>query len=269
MAFPQPTTQTYSVVTGASQGIGRSLALHLAQRGYNVILVARRADVLKELSTEITTTYGVEALCRPCDLSDPASRKELTDELRTLDVTILCNDAGTATFGSVAKLPEEKEHLQFQLNASTVHELVLAVLPRMIERGEGAILNVGSAAGNMPIAYNATYAGTKAFVNIFSESLHDELKGYGINVTLLAPGPVRPSDKPKSEETFLDRMIPAFMWANSDQVAEQSLAALARNKRRIVPGAIGKMLNAVGYLPHMITSPINKLSYGALAGDNK
>ena len=68
---------------------------------------------------------------------------------------------------------------------------------------------------------------------------------------------------------FLDRMIPAFMWANSDQVAEQSLAALARNKRRIVPGAIGKMLNAVGYLPHMITSPINKLSYGALAGDNK
>ena len=69
--------------------------------------------------------------------------------------------------------------------------------------------------------------------------------------------------------TFLDRMIPAFMWANSDQVAEQSLAALARNKRRIVPGAIGKMLNAVGYLPHMITSPINKLSYGALAGDNK
>ena len=73
----------------------------------------------------------------------------------------------------------------------------------------------------------------------------------------------------KPGETFLDRMIPAFMWANSDQVAEQSLAALARNKRRIVPGAIGKMLNAVGYLPHMITSPINKLSYGALAGDNK
>ena len=120
MAFPQPTTQTYSVVTGASQGIGRSLALHLAQRGYNVILVARRADVLKELATEITTTYGVEALCRPCDLSDPASRKELTDELRTLDVTILCNDAGTATFGSVAKLPEEKEHLQFQL-LSLIH----------------------------------------------------------------------------------------------------------------------------------------------------
>ena len=269
MALPQPSSQTYSVVTGASQGIGRSLARHLAKRGHNVIFVARRADVLDKLATEITSTYGVEVLCRPCDLSDPEARAALINELRSTEVTILCNDAGTATFGSVVKLPEEKEHLQFQLNANAVHELTLAVLPRMVARGEGAILNVGSAAGNMPIAYNATYAGTKAFVNTFSESLRYELADYGINVTLLAPGPVRPADKPKEEETFLDRMIPSFMWANSDQVAEQSLAALAANKRRIVPGVLGKVLNAVGYLPHAITSPINKITYGALAGDNK
>lgn len=269
MALPQPSTHTYSVVTGASQGIGRALALHLAQRGYNVILVARRAEVLDKLAAEITSTYGVEVLSRPCDLSDPDARAALIEELRTLEVTILCNDAGTATFGSLAKLSEDKEHLQFQLNANAVHELVLAVLPRMVTRGEGAILNVGSAAGNSPIAYNATYAGTKAFVNIFSESLHYELESYGISVTLLAPGPVRPADKPKEEETFLDRMIPSFMWADSDQVAKESLDALAANKRRVVPGVLGKILSATGSLPRGITGPVNKFTYGLLAGDNK
>lgn len=268
MALPSPTSDSYSVVTGASQGIGRYLALHLAQRGYNVILVARRAEALEALAAEITSLHNVEAVPYPCDLAHPEQRADLCAELRSRRIDILCNDAGTATFGTLATLPAEGEVLQMQLNATAVHDLILAVLPQMVERRSGGILNVGSAAGNMPIPYNATYSASKAFVNTFSESLRGEMKEYGIHVTLLAPGPVRPVDKAAEDQTFLDRMIPSFMWANSDEVASMSLDALAANKRRIVPGIMGKMMNAVGYLPHPLTLPSNTYTYKKLSEGN-
>ena len=138
----------------------------------------------------------------------------------------------------------------------------------MVERRAGGILNVGSAAGNMPIPYNATYSASKAFVNTFSEALRGEMVDYGVNVTLLAPGPVRPVEKAEEEETFLDRMIPSFMWANSDEVAQMSLDALRDNKRRVVPGVIGKIMNAIGYLPHPVTLPGNKFTYKKLSEGN-
>lgn len=268
MALPTPSPNSYSVVTGASQGIGQYLAINLAKRGHNVVLVARRKELLDELATHIAATYNVKALARPCDLADPAARKELTDELRGMHIDILCNDAGTATFGTLAELAEDKEHLQMQLNANAVHELILAVLPQMVERRAGGILNVGSAAGNMPIPYNATYSASKAFVNTFSEALRGEMVDHGVNVTLLAPGPVRPVEKAEEEETFLDRMIPSFMWANSDEVAQMCLDALRDNKRRVVPGVIGKIMNAIGYLPHPVTLPGNKFTYKKLSEGN-
>ena len=126
---------------------------------------------------------------RPVDLADPASARKLADELAGRNISILCANAGTATFGPVAKLDPADEKAQVQLNVLGVHDLVLAVLPGMVERGAGGILISGSAAGNSPIPNNATYAATKAFVNTFSESLRGELKRAGVNVTVLAPGP--------------------------------------------------------------------------------
>lgn len=268
MSLPNPSPNSFSVVTGASQGIGQYLAINLAKRGYNVILVARRQNLLDELAQQLEKDYGVTAIAHACDLANPAARQELIKLLQSKEISILCNDAGTATFGTLAEMPEDKEHLQMQLNANAVHELILAVLPQMVQRREGGILNVGSAAGNMPIPYNATYAATKAFVNTFSESLRGEMVDYGINVTLLAPGPVRPMEKDAAEETFLDRMIPSFMWANSDEVAKMSLDALSENKRRLVPGFIGKVMNAIGYLPHPLTLPGNKATYKKLSEGN-
>ena len=116
---------------------------------------------------------------RAGDLSDRDARATLVAELAGREISVLCNNAGIATFGPVAELDPAYERAQVELNAVAVHDLTLAVLPGMVERGSGGILMVGSAAGNMPIPHNATYAASKAFVNTFSESLRGELKGTG------------------------------------------------------------------------------------------
>ncbi|EUA71354.1 short chain dehydrogenase family protein [Mycobacteroides abscessus subsp. bolletii 1513] len=131
---------------------------------------------------------------RAVDLADPGARDALCAELSERNISILCNNAGTATFGPIRGLDPAGERKQVQLNAVAVHDLTLAVLPGMLARGAGGILISGSAAGNSPIPNNATYAATKAFANTFSESLRGELKGTGVHVTLLAPGPCAPSN---------------------------------------------------------------------------
>ena len=135
--------------------------------------------MLRTLADRLTEKYGVIVEVRPVDLADPAERGKLADELAGRNISILCANAGTATFGPVAWLDPADEKAQVQLNVLGVHDLVLAVLPGMVERKAGGILISGSAAGNSPIPNNATYAATKAFVNTFSESLRGELKRDG------------------------------------------------------------------------------------------
>src|ERR1700742_213742 len=191
MPIPAPSPDARAVVTGASQNIGEALAAELAARGHHLIVTARREDVLRSLADRLTEKYGVVVEVRPVDLADPAERTKLCDELATRNISILCANAGTGTFGPLASLDPTGEQAQVQLNVLGVHDLVLAVLPGMVERKAGGILISGSAAGNSPIPNNSTYAASKAFVNTFSESLRGELKREGVHVTVLAPGPVR------------------------------------------------------------------------------
>jgi short-subunit dehydrogenase len=267
MSLPKPTELARAVVTGASSGIGMALARELARRGHNLILVARSENVLEELSAELKSTCGVVAEVRACDLSDRGARAALVEEIEGRDISILCNNAGIATFGPVAGLDPAYERAQVELNAVAVHDLALAVLPGMIGRGAGGILMVGSAAGNMPIPNNATYAATKAFVNTFSESLRGELKDTGVHVTLLAPGPVRTAVPDPADASIVDKLVPDFLWASSDETAKMSLDALAANKMRVVPGLISKAMSAAGnYGPRAATSPIAGAFYKKLGG---
>jgi len=268
MSVPAPSPDARAVVTGASQNIGEALATELAARGHHLIITARRGDVLAEVAERITARHGVTVEVRACDLTDPADRDALCAELAERNISILCANAGTATFGTVASLPVEGEKAQVQLNVQGVHDLALAVLPGMIARGGGGILISGSAAGNSPIPNNATYAASKAFANTFSESLRGELKPHGIHVTLLAPGPVRTELPDPSEQSLVERLIPDFLWIDTEYTARISLDGLEHNKMRVVPGLTSKAMSvASGYAPRAIVAPIVGAVYKKLGGE--
>lgn len=257
MPLPAPTPQSRAVVTGASSGIGESLAMELASRGYNLMVVARRVEKLEQLKTELESKHGVIVDVRQCDLSKPDQRDPLVEEIAGTNVSILCNNAGIATFGPLADQDFAYEKDQLQLNAVAVHDLIIAVLPGMLERGEGGILNVGSAAGNMAIPNNATYAASKAFVNTMSESLRGEVAAQGVNVTLLAPGPVKTEFPPEEEQSAVDKLVPNSFWIDCHYTAKLSIDSLAANRMRVVPGIIGKGMSVSGtYLPRVFTSKV-------------
>ncbi|WP_067539187.1 mycolate reductase [Nocardia crassostreae] len=264
MSLPAPTAENRAVVTGASSGIGTALAEELASRGYSLILVARREDLMNQLAEKLTKKYGITAEVRAVDLSNRDQRAPLAEELAKRDIAILCNNAGVATFGSLAKLDLGYERDIMELNAVAVHDLTLAVLPSMIERRSGGILITGSAAGNMPIPNNTTYAASKAFTNTFAESLRGEMKEHSVHVTLLAPGPVR-TDNPDQEE--VGNKIPEFIWVTAAHTAKITIDALARNKMRVVPGLISKGMSLAGQFgPRSITSVVAGAAYKKLGG---
>lgn len=267
MPVPLPSHDARAVVTGASQNIGEALATELAARGHHLIITARREDVLSALAKRLTDHYGVTVEVRAVDLADPGERGKLADELAVRNISILCANAGTATFGPVSGLDPAAELAQVQLNVLGVHDLVLAVLPGMVKRRAGGILLSGSAAGNSPIPNNATYAATKAFVNTFSESLRGELKDAGVNVTVLAPGPVRTNLPEEGEASLVERLVPDFLWISTEHTATLSLDGLEKNKMRVVPGLTSKAMSvASGYAPRAIVAPIVGGFYKRLGG---
>jgi short-subunit dehydrogenase len=267
MPVPAPHPDARAVVTGASQNIGEALATELAARGHHLIITARREEVLTALAARLTERYGVTVEVRAVDLTDPAARDAFCEELAQRDISILCANAGTATFGPVADLDVAGEKAQVQLNVLGVHDLALAVLPGMARRRAGGILISGSAAGNSPIPNNSTYAASKAFANTFSESLRGEVKSLGIHVTLLAPGPVRETLPDAHEQSLVEKLIPDFLWISTEYTAKISLDGLERNKMRVVPGVTSKAMSvASGYAPRSIVTPIVGAVYKRLGG---
>ena len=256
MSLPAPSSEARAVVTGASQGIGMAMARDLARLGHNLMLVARRQEILNRFAAELEDNHGVQVEVHACDLADTDQRAELIGKLQTKPVSIIINSAGIASFGPFKDQDWSYEEKQFSLNAIAVFELTHAVLPGMLERKSGCILNVGSAAGNMPIPNNATYVFTKAGVNAFTEALHYELKGTGVTCTLLAPGPVREAVKDSEELSIVDKVVPDWLWTTYETCSRETLDAMSKNKRRIVPGPLGKTMDFVSqYAPTGLLSP--------------
>ncbi|MGW5436929.1 SDR family NAD(P)-dependent oxidoreductase [Nocardia asteroides] len=265
MSLPTPTPGSRAVVTGASSGIGAALADGLARRGHALILVARRKDRLDDLAARLRTTHGVEVDVRAVDLADRDARATLCDELAGTTVTVLCNNAGYATYGELATADPERERREVELNCVAVHDLTLAVLPGMVARNSGAILITGSTAGNQPGPRNSTYAATKAFANTLAESLHAELAGTAVVCTLLAPGPVRTEYAEAAGVSNLDALVPAPLWVSAEDAAEAALAGTAAGRRRVVPGIFAKVQTIGGrYTPRALIGPVMRTVYGRL-----
>lgn len=178
-----------ALITGASAGIGRELSRQFAADGHDLVLVARRLPELTALCAELRERHGVNARALACDLSSPSALDGLLTELAELEVEYLVNNAGFGSVGAFAEQAPEREAAMVELNVSAVVRLTAVVLPGMLARGHGRILNIGSTAGFQPGPYMATYYATKAFVNSFSEALAHELRRSGVSVTVSCPGP--------------------------------------------------------------------------------
>ena len=255
--LPAPTRSSYALLTGASQGIGAAMAKDLAARGYNVILVARREDVLESIAADLRSRHEVDAIALAADLSEAADVDRVIEFMAGKEISIIVNSAGIASFGKFMEQDWDYETRQFDLNAKAVHRLTRAALEQMLPRRSGAICNVGSAAGNVSIPNNATYVFTKAGVNQFTEALHYELKDSGVHVTLLAPGPVREAYIPEEEQSIVDKVVPDFLWTTYESCAADTINAMRKNRRRIVPGPLSKAMDVVSnYAPRGWLPPI-------------
>lgn len=237
MALPLPAPNSTALVTGASAGIGRELARGLAARGHAVTLVARRAERLEELASELADRHGIRTDVMPADLADAAERDRLAAELerRGLTVEILVNNAGFGIYRAFARSERERELQQVRLLVEAVVDLDGRYVPGMVERGRGAVLNLASTAGFQPLPGNGTYSASKSFVLYHTEALHEELKGSGVTATAVCPGPVETEFQEVSEPLFMARM-PKVVRCGPEQVAEDALRAADGGKRTVIPG---------------------------------
>jgi hypothetical protein len=258
MSLPDPDPAATVLITGASSGIGRELALQLAARGHGVTLVARRLERLEELAQTVRDGHGVEADVHSCDLADSDARTALIAALRSGPRRVhgLCNSAGFGSWGRFQDLDAAREGEQVRVNVLALHELCGAFVPEMVRRGGGAILNLGSVVGHQPVPRNATYAATKAFVHSFSEALHQDLAGTGVSCTLIAPGPVRTEWGDVSGGHPLESG-PGFLWATPEDIARCAIDGMVKGRRTVTPNAVARTVAIGGRLsPRSVLLPV-------------
>ena len=227
-----------ALITGASAGLGEEFARQLAAKGQRLVLVARRKERLEALAAELGNARAVEL-----DLSRPGAAGELmADIIRHGEtVELLVNNAGFGLSGRFAELDGERQREMIDLNCGALTELAHAVLPGMIERRSGGILNVASTAAFQPGPGMAVYFATKAFVLSFSEALHDEVKPHGVKVSCLCPGPTRTEFR--SVSGFDPRGRLAKISADAASVVRAGLNGLERNRAVVVPGLVNKIIS--------------------------
>ncbi|MFC9428402.1 SDR family NAD(P)-dependent oxidoreductase [Streptomyces sp. NPDC056987] len=229
------TRNSLALVTGASSGIGAAFVRRLAARGDDVVLVARGEEKLRALAEEVRGRYGVRAEVIVQDLAAPDAAARVTGELtaRGLTVDLLVNNAGFGTAGRVQHLDAGREHDELMVNVVALADLTYALVPGMLARGSGAVVNISSTAALNIAPYLATYAASKAFVLNFSLALWSELRGTGVTVLAVAPGPV--------ETAFFERLgaLKAALGGTlntPENVAAAALRALDRDRGYVVPG---------------------------------
>ncbi len=235
-----------ALITGASAGIGSEFAVQLAEKGYDLILVARREDRLKLLSEIINSKYRVTAIPFSADLS---SMEEIERVISLIKITsrldLLINNAGFGTVGRFSRVDPDKELSMLHVHMLAPVMLCRAVLPGMISQNKGAIINVSSLAGIMPIR-NVLYGSSKSFLVDFSRALQDELRDSPIRVQALCPGFILTEFHDTQEYTKFSRSsIPNFLWMTPQEVVRESLKSLNQRKVICIPGTLYSIVGAL------------------------
>jgi short-subunit dehydrogenase len=249
----------YTLITGASSGIGEAFARRLATEKHNLFLVARSEDKLRALCEELSQKHGVSAKYLSVDLIEVDSDLAVFDETEKLGIEIdwLINNAGFGSMGDFVNLDLERELEMIELNITAVVALTHHYLGKMRERGSGTIINVSSAAGFQPLPFFATYAATKAFVTSFTEAIAEENRPFGIRVMALCPGT---TDTGFFEASGIKDPMKVKGVQTPDQVVEACLLALKRGRAKVVSGWTNYLVaSAVNVFPNsLITRMVGK-----------
>jgi uncharacterized protein len=235
-----------ALITGASAGIGREFACQLAGRARSLILVARRDERLIELADQLQREHPKLLVhIRKVDLADLGQLQAFLDWLdrEKLEIDLLINNAGLGDSGPFAKSDPDRNKEMTLVNVATLTLVTRHLIPQMIAKHRGAILNVSSSAGFLPIPGSAAYAATKAYVTSFSEALRAELRGTGVSVCALCPGPVVTEFQQVAKREGVQPNIgPKFLVVSVERAVRDALAALEADRPLVVPGYAMKVL---------------------------
>lgn len=238
--------KSVALVTGASAGIGTAFARDLAARGHDLILTARRAERLQALAAELTAAHGIACTVLTADLDRPHAPDELVAAIhaRGLSVDLLVNNAGYSLPGYFLDQPWDKHRDFMQIMVSAPIQLSLLLLPGMVERGRGGIVNIASVAGLIPgSAGHTLYAAAKAFLIKFSQSLALEYRGRGVNTCAVCPGFTWSEFHDVNGSRPLMNKLPSWMWLQPDRVAKEGIDALMAGKVVQVSGGVYKLIH--------------------------
>ncbi|CAA9573684.1 MAG: 3-oxoacyl-[acyl-carrier protein] reductase [uncultured Thermomicrobiales bacterium] len=253
-------TKGAALVTGASSGIGRELASLLARDGHPLVLVARRREELDRVAGELGGRHGVAVETIGADLSESEAVGRVVDELerRGIAVETLVNNAGFGAYGPFAEGDTERELAMVRLNVEAVTHLTRRLLPGMIERRRGRVLNVASTAAFQPGPLMAVYFATKAYVLSFSEALAEEVRGTGVTVTALCPGPTATEfgDRAGLETS---KLFQRGVVMEASTVAAIGYAGMRAGKTLVIPGAHNWLLaESVRFAPRAAVTRLVK-----------
>ncbi|HEY4641979.1 MAG TPA: SDR family oxidoreductase [Thermoanaerobaculia bacterium] len=255
-------TQT-ALITGASSGIGADFARLFAADGYELVLVARSEGKMQELAK----TFGVKSTILPFDLARPGAAKRLFDALveRSINIDVLVNNAGLGTAGKFLEYDVAKDDDMIEVNIFALTELTKLLLPAMVSRKQGKILNVASTAAFQPGPLMAVYYATKAYVLSFSEAIADELRGTGVTVTALCPGPTS-TGFGAAAGVNQTRLFTLMKPMTSMEVAKKGYEAMKRGQRVVVTGMMNRLLvQSVRISPRrVVTTIVRKLQESRL-----
>lgn len=239
----------WAVITGASDGIGRAIAVRAAADGLDVVLAARSAGKLEDLAAELTRTHGVQARVVPVDLSRPNGATTLLDAIDGLDVGLAVLAAGFGTIGPLTEACTTDELEMIAVNVTATAHLSQAFARRMVKRGRGGIVLFGSLLGWQGVPGQDNYSATKAYVQTLAEGLHRELKPQGVDVLCVAPGPVHTGFATRAGMTFRSA-------TTADVIARATMAALGK-RVTVVPGFQATMMTgALKTLPRGLRTAV-------------
>lgn len=235
----------FALITGASAGLGKSFAWQLAEKGYNLVLVARNAGPLEFLSEEISRACGVQCICLPADLSEPSAPKSIFNSLKEKGIQIdyLVNNAGVAGPNLLEEKDWSKHTAFYQLMMLSIAEMCQLFIPEMQARGSGYVINVASMAGRIPRAGGCNYGPSKAWVIALSEELSVTVRKSGVKVCALCPGFTHTEFHERAGLTAMKNAMPKWWWYDADLVVREGLNAVEKGKRVYFSGRLYRVLD--------------------------